>query len=225
LGVADDLVPRSVAPEVQMVIRAAASTVPVIGPLIGEYVIDRYGSNLRRAADFVRDASHTADVDADTFLRKVADDEGLQELFDTCMQAACRTRLSDKRRVLARVVGKGWQNIQADAIDQSILVANAIADLEPVDIRGLMRIDEVVPKLEQMERVPGVDPARIGLGSDIHVVLAKLERNGLIRWVPGVKPDRDFHGARLWMMTTFGTRVLAYIKAVRQEQLGDEEPS
>jgi hypothetical protein len=82
--------------------------------------------------------------DGEYFIKRVSDDERLAHLPVDALDAASRTALKEKRRVLGMAVGKA---VRDDAeVDTSDLVVGALRDLDAVHFQLLAELEAISEK-------------------------------------------------------------------------------
>jgi hypothetical protein len=155
----------------------------------------------------------------DQLAAKVLDTDETAELTRRILEAAARTTLEDKLRALGRVLANALNGI--DTIDDALILADALRDVEAPHIRALALIDNWgKPNPPQ---TPPMQVTRSGMpigqlrgqlrGKDgaLEAVTATLERHGLIRDI-AIGQGTGFGDVR-YLVTQVGTSLL--------EQLAD----
>lgn len=120
-------------------IRAAVRLVPSVGESLGIAVDDALA---RRKAWAQETAERVAvEVDDDALLLERLEDERVQMLFAEALEAAMRSRVDAKRRLLARVVAR---TVLDDAqVDEAELVTTALRQLDAPHVRALERLRRI----------------------------------------------------------------------------------
>lgn len=125
-------------PVVAVVISAGLSAIPVVGgpvqtifDAIEERTRDRAETTMREIQD---------QVGGETLLRRIGENPELEALLTQAVEAATRTGMEAKRRLLARAAAAALQN--DEKIDPAALIVSALSQLEPVHIRALVRLAE-----------------------------------------------------------------------------------
>ena len=122
---------RDFTPEKKLVV----GMIPGYGSLFATYIQDRRDRELKRAAEFQDAAIQAAGLRPEDFLRQVADNERLSELFWFAMDAATRTTIEEKRRTLGRLFSSGI--IDDAKIDEMEIFLRTLAALEAPELRVL----------------------------------------------------------------------------------------
>ncbi len=120
------------------VIRSGLTLVPVVGGLM-QVLFDDINAHRRYLAE--QTAGEVAGaVGGPEALRAALEDPALEDLFVSGIEGAMRTRLEAKRRAFGRIVSSA---ILGDAsVDESVLMAYALRDLEEPHLRWLVKFGE-----------------------------------------------------------------------------------
>lgn len=134
-----ELVPRREPIEIIVEALAKVGVLVVTGGLAGPALALYDGVRAVRAQRLIRTIDDVfAQVDPDLMLAKVAESEQFAELVADVLDTAARTAFEAKRRLLARVlVNAAHDHAQ---VDDAILMASALHDLDAPHIRALARI-------------------------------------------------------------------------------------
>lgn len=175
-----------------------------------------------RSRQLVEGALDETGLDAETFLRRVGDDEQLSVLFAMAIDAAQRAYSDAKVRGLARALASAVNdNAQ---VDESQLMAATISSLEVVHVRALALLREVEGTSREGVSVEGKTPASalepMHLTPEARqVVLATLSSHGLfqereetqVTWGGGTP-------LRSWSVTKYGRAILELLKDWRRAE-------
>jgi hypothetical protein len=118
---------------------AAVSAIPYVGgplALVAERTIERSRSNVAETGV----AAIEEAGDPELFLQRVSDDERLAYMLLNAAEAAERTSLAAKRRLLGRVVGRAARD--PAPIDESDLFTAALRDLDAPHLRVLAELEK-----------------------------------------------------------------------------------
>ena len=192
-------------------ILAAVSAIPYVGgplALIAERTMDRSRTNIAEAgAAAIQEAG-----DPELFLDRVEQDERLAYMLMNAVEAAERTSLGAKRRLLGRVVGRAAKD--PALIDESELLTAALRDLDGPHLQALAELEEafranrgrlktLVAK-EVMDRYPAP-------------IAAALRRHGLVSEVTTVDYSGLFDN-----LTDFGRLLLHDLLHASAEELAGD---
>ena len=181
---------------------AGLALVPGVGGALS-VVAGKALEQRREGARMAGEAALAIVGDPDRFVEAVSNDPRLSTLLANAAEAATRTAVDDKRRMLGLVVGRAA--LDSARIDESELLVAVIADLEVVHIaclEGLLRLRQrAVERGDDLEAVTdAVHEAAKGYSTP---VVAKLIRHGCL------------HPATVWNggtsvhdVTEFGTFLL-----------------
>ena len=125
--------PRSV---IAVVISAGLSAIPVVGGPV-QTVFDAIAERVRYRAEITaREICES--VGADTVLTRIGENPELEALLTQAIEAATRTGMEAKRRLLARAAAAALQD--DEKVDPASLIISVMSQLEPVHIRALARL-------------------------------------------------------------------------------------
>lgn len=116
-------------------IRAAVRLVPSVGESLGIAVDDALDRRKARAQETAGRVE--IEVGDDALLLERLEDERVQMLFAGALEAAMRSRVDAKRRLLARVVARAVMD--GAQVDEAELVTTALAQLDAPHVRALER--------------------------------------------------------------------------------------
>lgn len=136
--------PRSV---VAVVISAGLSAIPVVGGPV-QTVFDAIEERTRYRAEItVREIYDH--VGGETLLSRIDENPELETLLTQVVEAATRTSMKAKRRLLARAANAAFDN--NEMIDPATLMVSALALLEPVHIRALAALARAATSAQDLE--------------------------------------------------------------------------
>ena len=133
------------------VVASLVSKVPVLGDALAIVVNDAYKRRMAVAEQTALDIAQQSGG-ADRLATRLAGDPQLEVLFLEAVEAATRTGLEDKRRLLSRVVGAA---VLDDAkVEDGQLLVQALRELDAPHVRGLEMVRRVTDE-PQPEDVTG----------------------------------------------------------------------
>ena len=196
---------------------AGLALVPGVGGALS-VVAGKALEQRREGARVAGEAALAVGDDPDRFVEAVSNDPRLSMLLANAAEAATRTAVDDKRRMLGLVVGRAA--LDSARIDESELLVAVIADLEVVHIsclEGLLRLRQrAVERGDDLEAVTdAVHEAAKGYPTP---VVAKLIRHGCLH------PATVLNGGTsVYDVTEFGTFLLEDLRAQARsiEPVGD----
>jgi hypothetical protein len=164
-----------------------------------------------------------SELEADDFIKHLHNDERLSALFETALDAASRSAYESKLLLLARVVA---QAINDEAsIDDSVLMATTIRELDPPHVRALIILARTPTYLTSTDHIKELDARRgdddavyptapswllrneMNVSDDIADALSgMLERQALI--------VINTPASCAWTVTEYGHRILSHLRAV-----------
>jgi hypothetical protein len=199
--------PRSVG---IVVVSAALSAIPTIGrPL--QTTFDAIAERRRYRVELTaREIAGAAGEDR--MVNRVLDDAQFEALLAEALEAAAKTGFEAKRRVLGRAVAEALLSDDEAALDSGVLVVAALAQLEPVHVRALIRLENATA----VSGDPDDERRRSAIEefnrSQPMPVLAALDKTGVM--IPGT-----FLGASAHAISNFGTLILRELRAVADEDM------
>ncbi len=167
-----------------------------------------YERQQRRALEALKEAERSSDLSSDEIFEQISNDEDLSELFVMTVDAAMRTRWSEKLKALGRVLARGLHADSGTEVDATEVLSRIIAGLDPPHVRALALIAEVgrfSPGPIGSTDVLGdwLKANFPGIGPVAHQVAAFLLRNGLV--------TDPFYVNGVLSITDLGTLVLQLI--------------
>lgn len=185
---------------------------PLVARALDASARELAGVRLRRVGSMLSAATDAAGSD-ETLAAAIAGSEEAQELaFDTA-EAASRSRVPEAVIAMGRALANGLLS-DGTKLEQSRLVIEALASLEPPHVRVLVEVYEVsgVGGLAYLEG--NLEEWR----EELPRLFAALQREGLIE-LRDVKAERtwdDFENGfpQTWFVTKFGMRALELLRDV-----------
>lgn len=190
---------------------AAVSLIPWVGgplAIVAERTMERSRSNVAETG-----AAAIAEVgDPELFLQRIQQDERLAYMLLNAAEAAERSSLAAKRRLLGRVVGRAARD--PALIDEGELLVAALSDLDVPHMRALADLDEAfkanrdrlktLVSKEVMDRYPAP-------------IAAALRRHGLVNEVTTVDYSGLFDD-----LTDFGRLLLRDLRRASVDEHATE---
>ncbi|WP_285550263.1 hypothetical protein [Actinoplanes regularis] len=204
---------------------AAAGAVVKEVPLLGQLLADRR----RSATDVVERAIAYAGCTPEEFVNVLAADPEHRYLLRRAIQAASDSVSEEKRRILAAALAAGAIATDDAVVDESVLVIDAVAQIESVHLRVLVLLatepdDPAVSNYTNIRPWPWtprqIYEAAAPLASVLPAILANLQALGIIDDFPSQRID--FQEGRL-RLTGFGLLCLGYLQVLAGEP-GDRFP-
>lgn len=206
--------PRQDVPTIQdTLVRATIAAIPYVGGPLEIVYSDTRARRAAKADQLMSDLLAT--TGEELLLRRLAENQYVEALFVNAVDAALRTGIDAKRRLLVRAVSAA---VLDDAkLDESQLVTDALAQLDVPHVLALARLAD---EWDENQRHP-TDAARWGT-SELWRQLAEPIRATLIR-TGAARPSRSTLVAqadpnRQEGISDFG---LELIQALRSEGFGD----
>lgn len=199
-----------------------------------EYLAERRERSQRNAGEVLDAAAREANREVSDLLERIEANDDLAVLAAQVLDAAMRTAMEQKVRLLGRALG---QAVADDAmVDESILVTAALAELEPPHLRVLASIaSRPIPETHESPVIidgggafdEGLPPLIVSsaaeraaedvLGPDSPLagaIVGMLARHGLVFEVGSAFPGHGDEGAIY--ATRFGLRLVELLNAARQ---------
>jgi hypothetical protein len=203
---------------------------PALATMIQRAVNELAQIRAGRGAKVLADAADRGGVSIEELFHRIGDDPVRLTLLSDAMQAASRTNIDSKIRVLGAALAAGALATDDALIDEQILLVAAIADLEAPHIQVLKIITDGTQRTGYMgtER-RGVSEREIvqlrkgleGFGgtSLLQPILRVLDRNGLIYqtgigeiWDENMADDvRPGAGSNEWAATRFAQSLISML--------------
>lgn len=144
-------------------------------------------------------------------LSRMLSDPRLEPLLGDALEAAARTGFEAKRRLLGRAVADALLGEDDATVDSAVLMVAALAQLEPVHVRALIRLEAHTDRRAQ-------GPS----GSDqlaIHRTLSEPVAATLI--YTGVGTPGMSAGPPMYVreITNFGRMILNHLRSVADEEM------
>lgn len=190
---------------------SALALVPVVGgslSVIAERTRERSRANIAEAGR----AAIEEIGDADLLVERLRDDERLAYLFLNALEAAERTALRGKRRLLGRVIGRAAKD--AALLDESELLAAALRDLDAPHLQALADVEQALKANRRTQPLVVVNEIMQKYPAPIR---AALRRHGLVKEVTTYDYAGMFDG-----LTDFGSALLEDIR--RADAEADTQP-
>jgi hypothetical protein len=123
----------------ETILKAGIAAIPMVG---GPMLVLYEGSQRRWATKFERTVQDIAGmIDLDDLANRLGQDPRLDALFMNAIDAATRTGLESKRRLLAKAVAQAA--LDDAKVDESELLAAVLREIEAPHVRALVRLRAV----------------------------------------------------------------------------------
>lgn len=197
-----------------------------ISPRLGAVLQYAQAVNERATARrqmFVGELLEDSGLEPDDVIKRLHEDERLSALFETALDTVARSAYESKLLLLARVVAQAIDD--KASIDDSILLAATIRELEPPHVRAFIILARNPTWLNDHDQIRAIDAARDGddavyptasswllrnemnVSDDIADALSgMLERQALI--------INDAPASCSWTVTEYGHRILGHLRAI-----------
>ena len=190
---------------VDTLIRAGASAVPLVGGPLEVLLSDVRERRAAKVRALVSDIERMAGEES--FLQRVSSDPRLEGLFVDAVEAAVRTSIEAKRKLLARAVADA--SVDPTDIDHSELVVGALREL---DVQHVHALAALASEWDRMQQETGVT-----LGtSQVWPTLPEPIRAVLVRTATGKSAPQMLTAQQApWRangITDFGLEVLAALR-------------
>jgi hypothetical protein len=155
----------------------------------------------------------TERVGAERFVARKQSDPTLEALLAAALEALVRSGFEAKRVVLARAVANAYDN--DEAVDESALIVDVLARLEPMHIRALARLERAVAEAEKAT----TDDDRHRIVREVYraepiPVLAALIQTGVC--IPATVLTG---GVAIYNVSPVGSQLLRLLRDVADEDL------
>ena len=195
---------------------AAAGAVVKEVPLLGQLLADRR----RSATDMMERAVVYAGVTPEEFVDALAADPKHRYLLRRAIHAGSDSASDEKTRILAAALAAGAIATDDAVVDESVLVIDAVTQLESVHLRVLALLateptDPAVGNYANIRPWPWtpeqIYDAVAHMSGVLPAILAKLQALGIIDEFPSERID--FQEGRL-QLTGFGLLCLGYLQSL-----------
>jgi hypothetical protein len=172
---------------------------------------------------FVGAVLEDSSLGTDDLIRHLHDDERMSALFETALDAAARSTYETKLLLLARVVAQAIDD--AASIDDSVLMATTIRELEPPHVRAFAILAKSPTYLTGSDRIRAIEAKR-----DDEDAVYPTASSWLLRYEMDVSDDiadalsgmverqaliiNDAPASCSWTVTEYGRRILDHLRAV-----------
>ncbi len=223
----DDRTPDSGPTRTDTAVKAALNLVPIVGGSLAVLYEDVMARRRSRLNTFTESAFSTYPGSADDFVRRIAEDSRLAELFLESAEAATRTSVDEKATALGQILAEAATATSDDETDRAELLTIALLGLERPHVRALAALADYPSDAElylehgagQHEQVNADErrKARFGTVAAISApVMSALVRHGLVSQASG-------YGLYIEGVTDFGRELLAYLEG-RAMSTAPEDP-
>jgi hypothetical protein len=167
------------------------------------YLWDQYRAALGSTASDIAEL-----VGEEQLLSRMAEDPRLRALLADALEAVGRSGFEAKRCLLGRAVAYAFMNGE-DVVDAQVLMVQVLAELEPVHIRAMIRLERATADTGDRSKVDEFNTTQP------RPVLAALERTGV------VIPSSSWAGTGIGAhgLSDFGRMVLKELRGVAEEEM------
>lgn len=195
---------------------AALSAIPTLGGPIQTLFDELYAGRRARIETTALEIAES--VGQDRIVSRLLEDPRLEVLMGEALEAAARTGFEAKRLLLGRAVTSALLDDDEVVLDTAEHIVTALAQLERIHIRALVRLEEQTDRTKENPRQG--DPIAAHHDSlAVHRTLAEPVVATLI--YTGVATPGITAGAPMVVreITNFGRLLLDHLRAVAQEDL------
>lgn len=195
-----------------MVVSGALSAIPTIGgPLQTAFdaLVERRRYRVETTAREIVDT-----VGEERTVSRLLDDPQLEALLAEALEVAARTGFEAKRRLLGRAVADALLGDDDAALDSGVLIVAALAQLEPVHVRALIRLEKAMAVSDESDDERRRSAIREFNKTQPVPVLAALEKSGVM--IPSTFIGG---GVGAFAISDFGTQILRQLRAVAEEDM------
>lgn len=187
-------------PVFAVVISAGLSAIPMVGgPL--QTVFDAIEERTRHRAETTTREICESVGGADTVLSRIDKNPELEPLLSQAIEAATRTSMEAKRRLLAQAAAAALEDDQK--VEPASLIVATLSQLEPVHIHALVRLAKAAKSSPDQDEIQRREVMRAASKVEPVPVLAALIQTGVAIATTNLIHD----------VSDFGHRLLAYLRA------------
>lgn len=196
----------------------AASWVEAIGTWASLGMAYWVGRRQERAVEWGRRVDELAGLAADEVLRRLRDDEDLEEVFWDAIEAASRLASRAKREALAKAVAAALRGDVAD-LDVTRRTTRTIVEVDAPHVQLLVRIAS-----SSTSTGAGWDELvhNIGTATAFYNLTGTLEREGLIRPAPRGHEVEQTHSEARFVITGYGQHLLSLLKPLAATETSED---
>lgn len=204
-------------PVFAVVISAGLSAIPMVGgPL--QTVFDAIEERTRHRAETTTREICESVGGADTVLSRIDKNPELEPLLSQAIEAATRTSMEAKRRLLAQAAAAALEDDQK--VEPASLIVATLSQLEPVHIHALVRLAKAAKSSPDQDEIQRREVMRAASKVEPVPVLAALIQTGVAIATTTVwhgngtgTPAEESGHILIHDVSDFGHRLLAYLRA------------
>ncbi|CML55875.1 secreted protein [Mycobacterium tuberculosis] len=204
-------------PVFAVVISAGLSAIPMVGgPL--QTVFDAIEERTRHRAETTTREICESVGGADTVLSRIEKNPELEPLLSQAIEAATRTSMEAKRRLLAQAAAAALEDDQK--VEPASLIVATLSQLEPVHIHALVRLAKAAKSSPDQDEIQRREVMRAASKVEPVPVLAALIQTGVAIATTTVwhgngtgTPAEESGHILIHDVSDFGHRLLAYLRA------------
>lgn len=204
-------------PVFAVVISAGLSAIPMVGgPL--QTVFDAIEERTRHRAETTTREICERVGGADTVLSRIDKNPELEPLLSQAIEAATRTSMEAKRRLLAQAAAAALEDDQK--VEPASLIVATLSQLEPVHIHALVRLAKAAKSSPDQDEIQRREVMRAASKVEPVPVLAALIQTGVAIATTTVwhgngtgTPAEESGHILIHDVSDFGHRLLAYLRA------------
>lgn len=204
-------------PVFAVVISAGLSAIPMVGgPL--QTVFDAIEERTRHRAETTTREICESVGGADTMLSRIDKNPELEPLLSQAIEAATRTSMEAKRRLLAQAAAAALEDDQK--VEPASLIVATLSQLEPVHIHALVRLAKAAKSSPDQDEIQRREVMRAASKVEPVPVLAALIQTGVAIATTTVwhgngtgTPAEESGHILIHDVSDFGHRLLAYLRA------------
>lgn len=205
-------------PAIVVLISGGLSAIPVVGGP-AQTLFDAIAERVRYRAETTAREICDSVGGPDTVLSRIDENPELETLLSQAIEAAARTSMEAKRRLLARAAAAAFDN--EENVEPASLIVSALSELEPVHIRALARLAEAAQAPQHPDESGRGEAIKAASKAESVPVVAALIQTGVAIASTAIwRGDGTGLGAGgesgyllIHDVSDFGRRLLAHLRA------------
>lgn len=204
--------PRSV---LAVVISGGLSAIPVVGGPV-QTVFDAIEERIRYRAEITAREICDKAGGVETVLSRIDENPELEPLLTQAIEAATRTSMEAKRRLLARAAAAAFED--DGKVEPASLIVSALSELEPVHIRALARLEKAATSARSLDEDEQGGAMNEASQAEAVPVLAALIQTGVaiattMTFQGGLGSPAEASGhVLIHDVSSFGRELLAHLR-------------
>jgi hypothetical protein len=180
--------------------QALLRLVPKVGPVAAQLRDELHKRDQERYDEFRKRVED--DIDLDELARLILEHERFGDLLRDSVEAALRTRDTQKIRLLAKAFSSGALADDEASIDEAEQLTRLIAELDPVDIRAALALRN---RGNRYGHPVGCIQHELGVSHPMsNLIYSRLQRTGLVENETIAALDREDRSGEVEIGETWG---------------------